>query len=97
MANPRIRAIRDGESRPHDIRAELELLYRRYVLQESGRELADDLASSPAATRMRLMRLPSSVYALARRARAVLVFAATLATAGLDDMLPMVGAAADLV
>jgi RNA polymerase sigma factor (sigma-70 family) len=77
--------------------AELELLYRRYVLQESGRELADDLASSPAAMRMRLMRLRSSVCALARRAREVLVFAATLATAGLDDVLPSVGAAADLV
>ena len=35
----------------------LQLLYRRYVLQESGKELADDLASSPAAMRMRLMRL----------------------------------------
>ena len=43
----------------------LELLYRRYVLQESGKELADDLASSPAAMRMRLMRLRSSVSALA--------------------------------
>ncbi|HEY7374915.1 MAG TPA: hypothetical protein VIF57_22325 [Polyangia bacterium] len=78
-------------------REELELLYRRYVLQESGRELADDLASSPAAMRMRLMRLRSSVYALARRAREMLVFAATLATAGLDDLLPVVGAAADLL
>lgn len=78
-------------------REELELLYRRYVLQESGRELADDLASSPAAMRMRLMRLRSSVHALARRAREVLVFVATLATAGLDDLLAIVGAAADLV
>jgi RNA polymerase sigma factor (sigma-70 family) len=43
----------------------LELLYRRYVLQESGKELANDLASSPAAMRMRLMRLRSSLSALA--------------------------------
>jgi hypothetical protein len=41
--------------------------------------------------------LRSSVFALARRAREMLVFAATLATAGLDDLPPMVGAAADLV
>ena len=75
----------------------LELLYRRYVLQESGKELADDRASSPAAMRMRLMRLRSSAFALARRARDMLLFAATLATAGLDDLLPIVDAAADLV
>jgi len=60
----------------------VELLYRRYVLQESGKELADDLASSPAAMRMRLMRLRSSVSAMARSTREAFAFAAaTLATA----------------
>jgi len=62
----------------------LELLYRRYVLQESGRELADDRASSPAAMRMRLMRLRSSISALARQARDALALAATLASAASD-------------
>lgn len=62
-------------------RDQLELLYRRYVLQESGKELADDLASSPAAMRMRLMRLRSNVSALARSA---LVFLAPLAGAVVD-------------
>ncbi|HEY5450966.1 MAG TPA: hypothetical protein VIQ54_19565, partial [Polyangia bacterium] len=60
----------------------LELLYRRYVLQESGRELADDRASSPAAMRMRLMRLRSSVSAMVRSTREAFAFAAaTVATA----------------
>ena len=45
----------------------LELLYRRYVLQETGKELADEMAQSPAAIRMRLMRLRSSASALAPR------------------------------
>jgi len=85
MADPRIRAMPRMANRA------------RTTLEGSGRELADDLASSPAAMRMRLMRPPSSVYALARRARAGLVFAATLATAGVDDVLPIAGAAADLV
>jgi len=63
----------------------LELLYRRYVLQESGRELADDRASSPAAMRMRLMRLRSSVSAMVRSTREALAFAAaTLATVAPD-------------
>ena len=63
----------------------LELLFRRYVLQESGRELADDLASSPDAMRMRLMRLRSSVSALVRRTRDMFAFAAaTLASAASD-------------
>jgi DNA-directed RNA polymerase specialized sigma24 family protein len=59
----------------------LELLYRRYVLQESGKELADSHASSPAAMRMRLMRLRSSVSALARQA---FIYLAPLATAAFD-------------
>jgi DNA-directed RNA polymerase specialized sigma24 family protein len=42
----------------------LTLLYRRYVLQETGRELADELAQSPAAIRMRLMRLRARALAL---------------------------------
>ena len=42
----------------------LELLYRRYVLQETGKELADEMAQSPAAIRMRLMRLRSSASVL---------------------------------
>jgi RNA polymerase sigma factor (sigma-70 family) len=66
----------------------LELLYRRYVLQESGKELADDHASSPAAMRMRLMRLRSSIWAWARPAREALVVAATLA--GAASELPLV-------
>src|SRR5688572_24113734 len=45
----------------------LELLYRRYVLQETGKELADEMEQSPAAIRMRLMRLRSSASALAPR------------------------------
>jgi hypothetical protein len=51
------------------------------VLQESGKELADDRASTPAAMRMRLMRLRSSVTALAPLPRDTLAFAATLALA----------------
>ena len=66
-------------------RDQVELLYRRYVLQESGKELADDLASSPAAMRMRLMRIRSSVSALARHA---LVFLAPLASAAAIDYPP---------
>src|SRR4029078_12519593 len=63
----------------------LELLYRRYVLQESGRELADDRASSPAPMRMRLMRVRSSVSAMVRSTREALAFAAaTLATVAPD-------------
>jgi DNA-directed RNA polymerase specialized sigma24 family protein len=45
--------------------AGLELLFRRYVLEETGRELADELDQSPAALRMRLMRLRSAVSARA--------------------------------
>jgi DNA-directed RNA polymerase specialized sigma24 family protein len=45
----------------------LELLFRRYVLEETGRELADKLAQSPAAIRMRLMRIRSTVSARAPR------------------------------
>ena len=41
----------------------LELLYRRYVLEETGKELADELSQSPAAVRMRLMRLRTAVSA----------------------------------
>jgi RNA polymerase sigma factor (sigma-70 family) len=60
----------------------VELLYRRYVLQESGKELADDLARSPASVRMRLMRLRSSASVLARTARDGLAVAATLGLGG---------------
>lgn len=45
----------------------LELLYRRYVLEETGKELADELSQSPAALRMRLMRLRSTVSSRAPR------------------------------
>lgn len=41
----------------------LDLLFRRYVLEETGKELADELAQSPAAIRMRLMRLRSTLSA----------------------------------
>jgi len=67
----------------------VELLYRRYVLQESGKELADELARSPASVRMRLMRLRSSVSALARTARDGLAVAVTLASAAIDCPLPL--------
>jgi RNA polymerase sigma factor (sigma-70 family) len=40
-----------------------ELLYRRYVLGESAKDLAIELAQSPAALRMRLMRLRSQLRA----------------------------------
>jgi DNA-directed RNA polymerase specialized sigma24 family protein len=66
----------------------VELLYRRYVLQESGKELADDHDSSPAAMRMRLMRLRSSVFALARDARNALLCLAPLAGAAFDCPVP---------
>jgi RNA polymerase sigma factor (sigma-70 family) len=39
----------------------LELLVRRYVLEETGEELAGQLAQSSAALRMRLMRLRSTL------------------------------------
>jgi RNA polymerase sigma factor (sigma-70 family) len=48
--------------------AGLELLVRRYVFEETGKALADELAQSPAAVRMRLMRLRSTLSArVARR------------------------------
>jgi RNA polymerase sigma factor (sigma-70 family) len=46
----------------------LELLVRRYVLEESGKELADEMEQTPAAVRMRLMRLRSTLSARAERA-----------------------------
>jgi RNA polymerase sigma factor (sigma-70 family) len=67
----------------------VELLYRRYVLQESGKELADELERSPASMRMRLMRLRSSVSVLARTARDGLAVAVTLASAAIDCALPL--------
>jgi RNA polymerase sigma factor (sigma-70 family) len=68
----------------------LQLLYRRYVLQESGKELADELESTPAAMRMRLMRLRTSVSALVRENPEALAFAfATLASAASE--LSMLG------
>jgi DNA-directed RNA polymerase specialized sigma24 family protein len=45
----------------------MELLFRRYVLQETGKALADEMAQTPAAIRMRLMRLRSSASARAPR------------------------------
>jgi RNA polymerase sigma factor (sigma-70 family) len=42
----------------------LELLVRRYVLEETGEELAGQLSRSSAALRMRLMRLRSSLSAV---------------------------------
>jgi RNA polymerase sigma factor (sigma-70 family) len=44
----------------------LELLVRRYVFEETGKELADEMAQSPAALRMRLMRLRSTLSARVR-------------------------------
>ena len=41
----------------------IELLVRRYVLEESGKELADQMEQTPAAVRMRLMRLRSTLSA----------------------------------
>jgi DNA-directed RNA polymerase specialized sigma24 family protein len=66
----------------------VELLYRRYVLQESGKELADELSFSPAAMRMRLMRLRSSVSAMARSAGDGLAVAVTVASTAIDGLLP---------
>jgi RNA polymerase sigma factor (sigma-70 family) len=47
LARAIVRIDRDG----------LDLLVRRYVFEETGSELSDDLAQSSAAVRMRLMRL----------------------------------------
>jgi len=41
----------------------MELLVRRYVFEESGKALADEMEQSPAAVRMRLMRLRSALSA----------------------------------
>jgi RNA polymerase sigma factor (sigma-70 family) len=49
----------------------LELLVRRYVFEETGKELADEMAESPAALRMRLMRIRSTLSARDPRRRAV--------------------------
>jgi hypothetical protein len=45
---------------------DLALLFRRYVLRETGRQLADESTKRPAAVRMRLMRLRAAVSALSR-------------------------------
>lgn len=42
--------------------ADFDLLVRRYVYEETGKELADGLGQSAAALRMRLMRLRSTLY-----------------------------------
>lgn|GEM_PF-3145598 len=48
----------------NDVDAEgLDLLIRRYVLGKPGKDLADELELSPAALRMRLMRLRSTLRA----------------------------------
>ena len=47
---------------------EFELLVRRYVLEEDSNELANDLEQSPAALRMRLMRLRAILRNRAMRA-----------------------------
>jgi RNA polymerase sigma factor (sigma-70 family) len=47
----------------------VELLFRRYVLGESAKDLATELAQSPAALRMRLMRLRSHLRASDRPPR----------------------------
>jgi RNA polymerase sigma factor (sigma-70 family) len=44
----------------------LELLVRRYVLEENANELARDLAKSPASLRVRLMRLRSAARSAMR-------------------------------
>jgi RNA polymerase sigma factor (sigma-70 family) len=46
-----------------------ELLFRRYVLGESAKDLANHFAESPAALRMRLMRLRSTIRANGRMPR----------------------------
>lgn len=46
--------------------AALELLVRRYVLEETGEELADELAETPSAVRMRLMRLRATLRSWTR-------------------------------
>jgi RNA polymerase sigma factor (sigma-70 family) len=48
----------------NDLDAEgLDLLIRRYILGKPGKDLAEELALSPAALRMRLMRLRSTLRA----------------------------------
>lgn len=52
---------------------EFELLVRRYVLEEDSNELANDLEQSPAALRMRLMRLRAILRDRAMRVLPILV------------------------
>src|SRR6185503_15173853 len=52
---------------------EFELLVRRYVLEEDSNELASDLEQSPAALRMRLMRLRAILRDRAMRVLPIVV------------------------
>ncbi|HEY3500610.1 MAG TPA: hypothetical protein VGK73_38215, partial [Polyangiaceae bacterium] len=44
----------------------IELLFRRYVLGETAKDIATELAQSPAALRMRLMRLRTLLRSVQR-------------------------------
>lgn len=77
LEDPIIDQLRDPESPPDqrfDARASLEraigddsesvaLLFRRYLDNVTGKELADEMGLTPAALRMRLMRIRSSARA----------------------------------
>jgi DNA-directed RNA polymerase specialized sigma24 family protein len=77
LEDPIIDQIRDPEAPPDqrfDARASLEraigddsesvaLLFRRYLDNVTGKELADEMGLTPAALRMRLMRIRSSARA----------------------------------
>ena len=61
---------------------EFELLVRRYVLEEDSNELASDLEQSPAALRMRLMRLRAILRDRAMRVLPLLLLGMASVTSG---------------
>jgi DNA-directed RNA polymerase specialized sigma24 family protein len=70
MCDPAVSSERSLDARAslrraiNDIDAEgLDLLIRRYILGKAGKDLAQELALTPAALRMRLMRLRSALRA----------------------------------
>jgi RNA polymerase sigma factor (sigma-70 family) len=61
---------------------EFELLVRRYVLEEDSNELASDLEQSPAALRMRLMRLRAILRDRAMRVLPLFLLGTATVTSG---------------
>jgi RNA polymerase sigma factor (sigma-70 family) len=61
---------------------EFELLVRRYVLEEDSNELASDLEQSPAALRMRLMRLRAILRDRAMRVLPLFLVGTATVTSG---------------